>query len=615
MVKLVSFQLHLTEINSVSEQLNIKMSLNKFFLLNSLKVNYWLTWVIGPLITIFINNYATLAQSLPSLPEPDGINTPLITSNSPVSTPIPQILQVTAIEFLDNTVFSQEELGKIPVLPSNTAINDINKENLNFSELLEIATQVAQYYHQAGYSTTGAVVVIPEETREKGNGTVQIRIIEGILTEIVLKIENEDIIDTRFDNYVRNRLRVRENEPFNQKYLLEALQLLQLDPQIQKISATLTSGTQPGSNRLLITYQPNNPLSFPIFLDNGRSPSVGSFERGIAVRYNNLLGFGDKIRFSYINTDGSDRPQISYELPFNADNGTIRLEYVHNDSAIIEAPFDDINEDGISPDITSSYDAYDFTIRQPLIRSIDEQTLTELGVSFNISWRNTQSFLFDEPFPFSLSADVLGNTRVFALRFSQDFSRQNAQEIWAFNSQLSLGLGVFGSTISPELGDIDIPDSQFVAWRGQGQYVKVLAPNTLWLVRSNLQIADRSLLPIEQLSTGGLGSVRGYRQDQFLTDNGFFASTELRWPLAKMSVLEKEGVLQMIPFIDYGIGWNTSLPSPDPNSIVSVGLGIQWQWDSLNMRLDWGIPLTDFPKTGNSWNENGLYFTIQYGNF
>ncbi|GBF83641.1 hemolysin activation/secretion protein [Aphanothece sacrum FPU3] len=528
-------------------------------------------------------------------------------------TPLPGSLQVTGIEFIGNTVFSQEQLGKIAVLSPEIGISSIDNQNLEFSELLQIATKVAEYYHKEGYTTSGAVVVIPKATREKGVGMIQIRVIEGILTEIQVNIQDENVIDTRFHDYVRRRLKVVENQPLNVNTLLEALQLLQLDPLIKQISATLSSGTQPESSRLIVTYQPNNPLSFPVILDNGRSPSVGSFERGFSVKYDNLLGFGDKILLGYINTDGSDRPSFRYEIPFNADNGTIRLDYSYNNSAIIEAPFDDVNQDGISGDIKSRYEAYDFTIRQPLIRSIQNQTLTEFGISLNVSWRNTQSFLFDQPFPFSLSADVLGNTRLFALRLSQDYSRQNATEIYAFNSQISLGLGVFGSTISPQISGIDIPDSQFIAWRGQGQYIRVLAPNTLWLVRSNLQVADRPLLPIEQFSIGGLGSVRGYRQDQLLTDNGFFASTEVRFPILTFPVLEKESILQVIPFIDYGLGWNTSLPSPNPNSLVSVGLGILWQWGNFNARLDWGIPLTDFPRNQNSWNENGLYFTIQYG--
>jgi hemolysin activation/secretion protein len=565
-----------------------------------------------------------IAQTLPQPPQPDLPDTPLPPSESPLQfptfTPSPSTapigsIKVTRIEIINNTVIKTSELEKIPVLSDNIPIFDIKNQTLEFSELLQIASQVAEYYAQQGYRTSGAIAVIPEESREKGQGNVKIQVIEGILESIEVNIQDEKVLDTRFDGYVRKRLKVRENQPLNVDNLLEALQLLQLDPLINQISATLTQGIEPNSSQLIVTYQPNNPLSLGVLLDNGRSPSVGSFERGAAFNYDNVLGLGDKIRLSYLNTDGSDRPEVSYEIPFTADNATIRFDYVHNDSAIIEPPFDDIDQDGQRPDITSNYDAYDVTVRYPLIRSIKNQTFREFAVGINPSWRNTQSFLFGEPFPFSLSADVLGNTNIFALRFSQDYTQQSPTEIIAFRSQLSIGLDAFGSTISPQVPEIDVADSQFVAWRGQGQYVKFLAEDTLWLVRSNVQLADRPLLPIEQFSIGGLGSVRGYRQDQILTDNGFFATTEVRLPVLRIPDGNQEGVLQIVPFVDYGLGWNTDLPNPRHNSLLSLGFGLLWQLGDFNARLDWGIPLTDFERRRNTWNENGLYFRVQYGKF
>ncbi len=59
----------------------------------------------------------------------------------------------------------------------------------------------------------------------------------------------------------------------------------------------------------------------------------------------------------------------------------------------------------------------------------------------------------------------------------------------------------------------------FFSWRGQAQYVRLLAPNTLWVIRSDLQFASKATFPIEQFALGGLDSVRGYRQNFLLTDN------------------------------------------------------------------------------------------------
>jgi hemolysin activation/secretion protein len=136
-------------------------------------------------------------------------------------------------------------------------------------------------------------------------------------------------------------------------------------------------------------------------------------------------------------------------------------------------------------------------------------------------------------------------------------------------------------------------------------------------VRSNLQLANRPLLPIEQFATGGLGSVLGYRQNQLLTDNGFFLGTEIRYPILRVADRhsQKEGILQIVPFINYGVGWNTDTISPDMNNLASVGLGLLWQLGQFSARLDYGIPLVSVPGRKDTWQENGIYFTIQYGPF
>jgi hemolysin activation/secretion protein len=458
------------------------------------------------------------------------------------------------------------------------------------------------------------VIVIPEETRTSGTGKVIVRVIEGKLEAIRIGTR-EDFKRGRLYRYIAWRLGVDEDEPLNVNKLLESLQLLQIAPLIESISATLLNGTEQGKNILEVSYNPASSFDLPISFNNGRSPSVGSIERGVAIEENNLLGLGDSIRIGYLNTDGSDRIDASYEIPFNPKNGSFRFDFTYSNNRVVESPFKDINNNGRYPDITSDYEAYDFTLRQPIIRSVKNQVFTEFALSLIGSWRHTQSFLFGEPFPLAINADVLGNTRVFALRFGQDFIRQTSQDIIALSSQVSWGLDAFGSTINEQISGVEtIADSRFVSWRLQGQYVRQLAPETLFLVRTNLQLSDRPLLPIEQFSSGGLGSVLGYRQDLLLTDNGFFIGTEFRVPILRITKVR--GVLQVVPFINYGLGWNTDTITPEQNNLASIGLGLLWQMDDyISARIDYGIPLIDVRGRTRTWQENGIYFTIRVNPF
>jgi hemolysin activation/secretion protein len=52
----------------------------------------------------------------------------------------------------------------------------------------------------------------------------------------------------------------------------------------------------------------------------------------------------------------------------------------------------------------------------------------------------------------------------------------------------------------------DAPNSDYFLWRGQAQWVRLLAADTLILLRTDLQLADRPLFPLEQFVLGGFGS-------------------------------------------------------------------------------------------------------------
>ena len=229
-------------------------------------------------------------------------------------------------------------------------------------------------------------------------------------------------------------------------------------------------------------------------------------------------------------------------------------------------------------------------------------------MGLTLSRQESQNFILGEGFPLSPGANNQGEIRISAIRFFQDWVKRNPQEVFAVRSQFNLGVGAFDATVNGE----GLPDSRFLAWRGQGQYVRLLAPDTLLVVRSDLQLATDPLLTLEQFSLGGLGTVRGYRQDLLLTDNGFLASVEARLPIVRVS--EVEGVLQVVPFVDFGVGWNNGdFPDPDPNALVGIGLGLQWQMgENFSARFDWGIPLVDVDIDKRTWNDNGLYFSLDF---
>ncbi len=556
---------------------------------------------------------APIPQPNPSPPPPPEDVLPSPVNPTPTDRlPTTETINVTEFEFTGNTVFSSEELTQ-QVLKK--FIENSLSNTFSLQELLQIAAEVAAFYAEAGYSTSGAIISIPEATRNQQKGIVNIKVIEGKLEEINIKGSR------RLNrSYVKSRLGVSPDKALNVDRLQEKLQLLSLNPLIKQVSAQLSAGSRQGLSVLNVEFKEAKSFNTTVSLDNGRSPSVGSFQRQLFARESNVTGNGDALSLAYSNTDGSNSLDASYTLPLNQ-NGTLRFSFNTTDSNVIEPPFDDINQDGKGSDIESASRFYEISLRQPLSRRIKNRTFRELAVGVSTSLRDSETSLLDEPFPLSPGADNDGNTRVFALRFFQDWTQQNALEVIAFRSQFSAGLDAFDSTTNkpiPETGEF-VPDSRFFAWQGQGQWIRVLAADTLLLVRANAQLSDKGLLSSEQFILGGLGSVRGYRQNQLLADNGVFASAEVQLPILRTGKNKSAptGILQIIPFFDIGTAWNNSgIENADTSTLVSLGMGLQWRdRNDFSARLDWGIPLTNIDSRDRTWQENGLLFSLQWNAF
>jgi hemolysin activation/secretion protein len=425
----------------------------------------------------------------PTPPQPLPPPEDLLPSPSPIPTPeqtfpekLPETIVVEKFEIVGSTVFSQEELA--------AAVADFTKKPISLAEIFQARSRITDLYVQKGYITSGAY--IPPQTIQ--SGVVKIQIVEGSLEDI-------QVTGTRRlnSNYVRSRLAIATKPPLNRERLLEALQLLQLNPLIQNLSAELSAGSRPGASVLQVDVREAKTFNAQIALDNGRSPSVGSFRRRLQINQANLLGFGDGFNFAYTNTDGSNAFDVGYIFPLNARNGTVSFNFGTTSSNVIEEPFNIL-------DIESSSRYYEITYRQPIIQTPNQ----EFALGLTASRRESEASYIEDvriPFP-SLGADEEGKTRISAIRFFQEWTNRNSREVIALRSQFNLGIDVLNPTINE-----DLPDSRFFSWQGQAQWARLLAPETLLLLRANTQLASRSLLPLEQLGLGGIDTIRGYRQD------------------------------------------------------------------------------------------------------
>ncbi|WAL62922.1 ShlB/FhaC/HecB family hemolysin secretion/activation protein [Thermocoleostomius sinensis] len=553
-----------------------------------------------------------LLEPLPDQPPASPPDPELQTPDSTIPSIDPAISAsffVETIEVSGNTVLS-DEIATLTAAYEN--------RDVTFEELIALRSQITQLYFDNGYITSGAFL---PNNQDLSDGTVEIQVIEGEIEQIevcllsprsgLVDAESEQSPDAEEpsatpaqprcgsarlrDAYVRDRLRLASGTPVNQRRLEEALQLLQLNPLITQVNAELTAGNAPGRNVLRVQVREAPAFHAGIGVDNYQSPSIGSVQLGVFASYDNVLGFGDRISGGYSLTEGLDSYDIGYAFPVNALDGTLQARYSRDDSIIVQEQFEDL-------EIRSESETFSFGFRQPIVRR--PQTEFALGLTFDL--RRSQTFILNDiPFSFSEGPDD-GESKVSVLRFSQEWVDRNARQVLAARSQFSVGLDIFDATVN-DIGT----DGRFFAWLGQFQYVQQLnSAGWLLLARVDTQLTPDSLLPLEQFAIGGAGTVRGYRQNQFVTDNGILGGLEFRIPLT-----DDPQELQLTPFVDVGYGWNNR--TPDPNlALVSTGLGVRWQVTrDLNMRLDYGIPLVAIEGRGDSLQEDGFLFSIRYQPF
>ena len=381
-------------------------------------------------------------------PEPESQPTRRVTPNT---SDIPAEILVKQFIFEGNSVFSSTELEAITA----TVID----KPISLSELLQVSSQITDLYNQAGYITSGAYISADETFDD---GIVTINIVEGDLEAV-----NIAGLKGLNPGYVRSRLGIKADEPLNANELITNLQLLQLDPQINSLSAELETGNKLGSSVLNLGVEPADSFNAFAKFDNARSPSVGTFRRGFQLQDTSLLGFGDTVNLAYFNSEGSNEITLDYTLPLNARNSTIGLNFSNSWNNVSEEPFNEL-------DIQSNYRMLGFTFRQPIIRSLQQ----DLAFGLMLNRQRSKTSVDGQDFALSNGADDDGETRITALRFFQEWLKRDQKQVFGLRSQFNVGLGLFGATNND---DEDIPDGQFFSWQGQAQWARQLGSDNWWL--------------------------------------------------------------------------------------------------------------------------------------
>lgn len=496
-------------------------------------------------------------------------------------------LMLQSVEIEGNTALDDETLQMIASAYVGRAVT--------IEELFRLRDALTLAYVNAGFVNSGAV--LPDQ--DVSAGIVRFTIVEGSLEDI--RITGTKSFDP---DYLVQRIEPGASVPLNVNELQERLQLLILNPTVSRLDARLGPGSATGKAFLDIEVEETRPYNFDFTIANNQSTSVGANNATIGATLRNLLGRNDRMRLTAGATQGLREAALDYTVPIIPN----RLSaYIRGDLSRSELITDDIKD----LEIESETESVTIGFIMPLIESTSNRLELDLG----FVREHNKTSLLGEPFSFSPGAED-GETDLSLIRFAQRWQNRARDRAISFGSTFTLGLEILGASEN----DGNEPDGEFLAWLGQIEVAqRLFSDNDQLVFRGELQLTEDPLLASEQFAAGGLDSVRGYRVNEIVRDNGWTASLEYRLPVLDFLLPERpineETRLELVPFIDAGGAFkHPGRDGPaDADTLIAPGLGLRYTLPSwLVAELYWGIPLTgQNGATNDALQEHGVSFRLR----
>lgn len=530
----------------------------------------------------------TMPQTLPKITTPQIL--PENSSEQKNKNYSRKLIELDSIKFEGYSVFSLDELNKIaePYLHKPVSVDELD----------ELRRLITHHYIDQGYITSGAT--FPQNPIQ--GKTLSIKIVEGKVGEITIKGS-----EWLRDDYIANRLIPDDEVPLNMNELQDKFRLLLTDPLFEQLNGRLLPGTDRGLSILDVEIERARPYQFSAIMDNYRSPSVGSVAVGANTWLRNLTGQGDLIDLTFYSSAPTGGKSLQYFgnwiMPLGDYGTKAYFSFNRSNTSIIEEPLAVLN-------INSNSFSVEGGVNQTLIDNLERR----LSLGISLGFKENETYLLGRSFSF-IPGQLTGKNQVSFMRFNQEYIERWEKVALAFRSTFSVGLNSFGSTIN---NNALYPDSQFFAWLGQTQGVWHLPYlKSDLILRGTMQLSNQPLMPLERIAVGGRYTVRGYRENHLVRDNGYSGSAEIHIPVFGEN--QSDYSVQLIPFIDYGAAWNNkdiTLIKPTTQYIYSTGIGIQFHVPHFSGEFFWAHRLEHQTiQQHGDLQDDGIHFQVHLDAF
>ncbi len=484
--------------------------------------------------------------------------------------------------------------------------------------------ELSRLYLESGYVNSGFVFAGSAEPGAR----LQLVAIEGKLSRIEMTGQSR-----LRDAYVQDRVMRHVATPMDVDDVQYALRWLQLDRNVERLDAELLPGDSLGESVLRIEVEEPPRFDFVVGVDNHRSASLGSEAVRVAATARNLTGFGDQSLITAAVSDGVEEWSGATESPVNRWNTKLGVYFTQSNARIIEARFDDLN-------IESESRTLGIWVSHPLLDTLSDS----LSLALTLENKTNTEELLGSPFSFSPGADN-GESEVTVAQVALEWTRRTTAQVLSLRGAYRRGLDAFGATrvsantpetryLNPTGADSDF---QIVVLQGLALLrlnefgpFESMNERAQLIVRATFQDSSDPLMSLEKFAVGGVNTVRGFRENTLVRDNGAAVSVEAQIPVWGYRADPHPLNLVVAAFLDYGASWDEvtanqgfgSRDTAQTRHIASAGLGLIWQpVNGLRAQLYWGEPIADnfdgddprrIETNDYDLQDDGLHFSMTF---
>ena len=534
-----------------------------------------------------------LRQKIALAPEPSQDTKPAASEQPTDFRRVPQIQGIVIVRSLKE--FNPDG---VPLKPGLSVTNNALLEGPQFARLVdhylgqpmdeskmrELQREIILYYRK--HDRPLVDVLYPEQ--DVSNGMLQVIVIEGRLKEVRVQDKQGNPYTNGWTGakFVQNSIHLRTNDVVRESRLNKDLDWLNRNP-FRTVQALYEPDRREyGQTALLLRVSEQRQWS----------ADFGYEDSGSLITSEDRLIAG----FTWGKAFGLEDNQFRYAFTFDPSFNLLR---VHSASYYLPLPWrHGLRFSGYYLDVTGdlgggstlSGSAYQGSVRYevPLPTLGRFQHEASVGLDFKHSDNN---LFFNEVSFLNTPTDIFQAAAGYSAVMPDPWG-QTSLSIQGYYSP-----GGITSENTDEAFNLSRPlaTANYAYGRFSLERLTHLPADFSWIIRGIGQLANRNLLPSEQLGMGGYATARGYEEREANGDEGYFISNELRTPAVSLVHLftKKFAVddqLQLLGFWDYGEVGNVDLLSAEKAHyrFSSVGPGLRYRFSThFSLRFDYGWQL------------------------